>query len=135
MNVNNTCECNVIISFSIQFFNINGFITNQLNKHSTLKGVKMCNWCLMYNYKFEVMFFGRRDCFEFIGWFLVWLLLLFVLNFSRLEDGVKSNTKEHFQFKRMPIKFFRGRFHKSWSHGANHRDSFVHLCSAPMPYN
>ena len=26
-----------------------------------------------------------------------------------------------------------GQLHKSWVHGANHRDSSVHLHSAPMP--
>ena len=23
---------------------------------------------------------------------------------------------------------FRGRFHKNWANGANHRDSYIHLC-------
>ena len=27
----------------------------------------------------------------------------------------------------------RGPFHKSWAQGANHRDSFIHLCPTPTP--
>ena len=45
----------------------------------------------------------------------------------------QGSIKWHVCFKFWNSLFSWGRSHKSWAHGANHRDSSIHLRPMPMP--